>query len=95
MNEIVSKARSNLKETKKEVFLQSVTLINSAFALVAALAWNEAIKALLDRYFQAGSSVYSRFGYAIIITVFVVIISMRLSAVLNRMGSDANENSPQ
>jgi hypothetical protein len=88
MNEVVQKARSNLKETKKEVFLQTVTLINSAFALVAALAWNEAIKALLDRFFPAGSGLYSKFGYAIIITVLVVIVSTRLTSVLSRMDPD-------
>ena len=77
-------ALTSLKATNKQVFLQTLALVNSAFALVAALAWNEAVKALIDHYFKSGSDLYSRFAYAIIITVFVVIISSRLTKLMQR-----------
>ena len=77
-----------LKETKKQVFLQTLTLINAAFALVAALAWNEAVKALIDHFFKTGSGLYSRFGYAIIVTVFVVIVTTRLTHLTEKYGEN-------
>lgn len=85
-----------LKETNKQVFIQSLALINSAFALVAALAWNEAVKALIDRYVPSGSGLYSRFAYAIIVTVFVVIVSTRLSRLMQRFNpEEAGESDKQ
>jgi hypothetical protein len=83
MKPIISKAKENIQETKKQVFLQTATLANSAFALVAALAWNEAIKALIDKYVPAGDALYSKFAYAAILTVIVVLISMRLTKIIN------------
>jgi uncharacterized protein DUF5654 len=80
-------------QTNKQVFLQAFTLINSAFALVAALAWNEAIKAFIDRFFPSGSGLYSRFAYALIITAFVVIVTSRLNRVMARFGENP-ENPP-
>ena len=77
-------ALTSLKSTNKQVFIQTLALVNSAFALVAALAWNEAVKALIDRYVQSGSDLYSRFGYAIIVTIFVVIVTSRLAKLMQR-----------
>ncbi len=84
----INKQLNHIKETNKQVFLQTLTLVNSAFALVAALAWNEAVKALIDRYFKSGSGLYSRFAYAVIITVFVVIITTRLTKLTQRFNPD-------
>ncbi len=78
------KARESISETKRQVFLQTATLINSALAIVAALAWNEAIKALIDKYIPAGSSLLSKFIYAAILTTIIVIISMRMVKVINQ-----------
>ncbi len=84
MKPVLSKAKENIQETKKELLLQSATLINSAFALVAALAWNEAIKAIINTYIPSGSTLYSQLIYAIVLTIIVVIISMRLTRLIKR-----------
>ena len=76
---IFSKAREGAKETEKQVISKTAELLNAAFALVAALAWNEAVKALIDKFFPSGSGVYSKFAYALIVTVIVVIITTRLA----------------
>ena len=53
--------------------------ILAALGLVAGLAWNEAIKALLDTFFsQAGNGVVVKFLYAIVVTVFIVVITVYL-----------------
>jgi hypothetical protein len=82
MEPTLYKASDKIRKTKQRVYFQTATLINSAFALVAALAWNEAIKALLDRFFPAGSALYSKFIYALILTVIVVLVSMKLTNII-------------
>jgi len=86
---MIETAKKHVQETKNEVFLQTATLINGALALVAALAWNEAIKAVIDRYFKAGSGLYSRFVYAIAITVVVVLIARYLGKFKKRYQQEA------
>lgn len=83
MEPSLQKASKRIKETKQQVYFQTATLINSAFALVAALAWNEAIKALIDQFFPAGSALYSKLVYALVLTVIVVLVSMKLTKIIN------------
>ena len=78
------------------VFLATVTtLITSAFALVAALAWNSAIQALFEKVFppQAGqlgwSFIISAFGYALFITVIVVVVIFYLTTLNKRFGGQS------
>jgi uncharacterized membrane protein YidH (DUF202 family) len=78
---IFSKARDNVREANREVVGQTLTLFNQALALVAALAWNEAVKAVIDRYFPAQSGLYSKFAYALILTLLVVVISRYLNRI--------------
>lgn len=66
------------KEAKKQVVGQTITLLSGAFALVAALAWNDAVKSLIDSYFPAGKGLYSKFIYAFLLTVLVVFVTTRL-----------------
>ena len=60
-------------------FLKTMTqLATAGFGLVAALAWNEAIRDLIDRFISSGSGLISRFIYAIIITFLAVLITYLL-----------------
>ena len=88
---ILSKAREEAKETKALFLTQTATLLNGAFALIAALAWNEAVKALIETYMPTASGIVSKFGYAVIITLLVVIISTRLSKIQKRYEQENNE----
>lgn len=63
----------------KEVFKQILTLSTAAFGLVAALAWNEAIQSLVNQYFTAGSGIWSKFIYAVIVTILAVLVTISLS----------------
>ena len=62
-----------------------VILSTSGFGLVAALAWNDAIQAFvkeyIDKYISVGSGIISRFIYAIVITIFAVIITYQLTKI--------------
>jgi len=73
------------EELKKTVVSRTIEYIIIAFGLVAGLAWNEAIKGLIDYLFPVtANSVLAKFIYAIIITVMVVVISIYLIRVFNK-----------
>lgn len=71
------------KKLHKELIRQMITLSTAGFGLVAALAWNEAVqsfvKAYIDPFLPGGSGVLSRFLYAMLITIFAVLITYELS----------------
>lgn len=78
--------KKDKKETEEEASLRAeikervVGYIVAAFGLVAGLAWNEAVKALIEQYFplQNGGGVVPKFVYALVITIFIVLISIYL-----------------
>lgn len=65
-----------------------VTLASSGLGFVAALAWNEAVKAAIDTYLtpyiSPGSGVVSKFLYAVILTFLVVVIGHELGKLVQR-----------
>lgn len=70
---------SELKQIKLEFALSLKTLIISAFALIAALAWNDLVKKLLDKFFQTeDGSIRSQLIYAMVITIITVLVSYYL-----------------
>jgi len=80
-SESLEKIKNGIVETKREFKEKTITLILGGFGLVAALAWNEAIKSLFDTLFPKSNAIIGKFIYAIIITVVVVIISIRLKKI--------------
>lgn len=63
----------------RAVIRQTIVLATGAFGLVAALAWNDAVRALFDQIFGTqGSGIAAKFGYAAVVTVIVVAVSVRL-----------------
>lgn len=64
---------------RKEVRNQTIGYIVGAFGIVAGLAWNEAIRALIDHFAKSdANSLPAKFLYAIIITLIVVVVTMYL-----------------
>lgn len=78
------------REEKKlhvELISQMLTLATSGFGLVAALAWNDTIKAFVETYIEPtipGSGLLSRFIYAVLITALAVFITYQLSRISAR-----------
>jgi hypothetical protein len=67
------------KRMHKELIATFATFVTAAFGFVAALAWNEAVKAAINRYIEPGSGLKSQFIYAIFVTVLAVLVSYYLS----------------
>jgi hypothetical protein len=64
------------KKVHKEVKNQSMGYIAGALGLVAGLAWNDAIKALIDFFFPLDKSGLGiKFIYAILVTIVVVVLT--------------------
>ena len=75
---IKKRTLEELNEAKKAIREKTITLMLGGFGLVAALAWNEAIKSLFDTIFKKQGSLISKFLYAIFVTVIIVLVSLRL-----------------
>lgn len=69
----------------RQLFLERViTLVLTSFGLVIALAWNEAIQALVKTLAPEHEGLVPKFIYAFAITFVFVIISMRLGRLTER-----------
>ena len=70
---------------REQVRAQTVGYIATAFGLVAGLAWNDAIKAFIENIFPLGQgTMWAKFIYAVIITIFVVVITRYLLRLANK-----------
>lgn len=63
---------------KTEIIDKFAILITTSFGLVAALAWNEAIKALIKQF---GLDAYGPWFYAVIVTVFAVLLTLWIGKI--------------
>ena len=71
------------------VFLQTmIALASASLGLVAALAWNEAIKATLAKL-GIGDDLVGLYTYAVIATAVAVIVLILLGRAAARVGGDA------
>jgi hypothetical protein len=73
---------------KVEVLDKIAALVTAAFGLVAALAWNEAIKAVFKEIFGTADAIGPMLIYAIVVTIAAVILTI----VVARAASNAKAN---
>lgn len=87
-----TKKQEEKKEERKfhqELISQLLTLSTSGFGLVAALAWNETIQQVVKDFIEPripGSGLFSKFIYALLITLLAVLITFQLSRLSSRFG---------
>jgi len=75
---------------RTRVLLQTmITLASASLGLVAALAWNEAIKALIRKVLGEDDSLAGLFIYAILATAVAVVVLLVLGRAAARVGSEA------
>jgi hypothetical protein len=71
-------------------FLQTmITLATASLGLVAALAWNDAIKALFKSILGEADSVPALFIYATLATVFAIVVVGVLAWFSAKIGGEA------
>jgi Family of unknown function (DUF5654) len=75
--------------TDPRAFVQTmIALASASLGLVAALAWNEAIKATLAKL-GLGDDLAGLYTYAILATVIAIIVLSLLARAAARLGGDA------
>ena len=83
------KKLSKKEEEKLHVFFvdKIVTLMTGAMGLVAALAWNDAIRKLFVRIFgtQGSGDITAMFIYAVVVTAAIVLVTYRLTRFADKI----------
>jgi hypothetical protein len=74
------------------VFQSMITLASAALGLVAALAWNDAIKETIARLMKSDDSLTSKYIYAILATLLAVVVIVVLARVAAKVGGETAIN---
>jgi hypothetical protein len=73
------------KKVKNEVTDKIVGFLTGAFGLVAGLAWNDAITALIEYVFPLDKgSLIAKFIYAFLLTIILVVVTIYLIRFLKK-----------
>ena len=76
--------------TNARVLIQTmITLASASLGLVAALAWNEAIKETIKQVLGTGESLAGLYTYAILATLVAVVVLIMLARAASRVGGEA------
>lgn len=76
---------------KQEILDKFAALVTAAFGLVAALAWNDAIKAVFKEIFGSADAVGPMLIYAIIVTIIAVILTVTVTNAASKARSAMSE----
>ncbi|MDR2624297.1 MAG: DUF5654 family protein [Methanobrevibacter sp.] len=68
------------------------TLITTAFALVAGLAWNSAIQAIIKEFFKSNSEITGLVVYALIVTIIAVLVTVFIGRALGKIGIELDDD---
>ena len=77
------------KEKTKMILQTCITLASAALGLVAALAWNDAIKAAMKEVLGESEGVGALFVYAIVATILAVVVVLTLANAAAKVGGEA------
>ena len=69
------------RDTRLSILKRTLELITTALALVAGLAWNDAIQSIFKEIFGPQSTMIAKLLYAMLITTIVVVIGFRISKI--------------
>ncbi|MBF4474122.1 DUF5654 family protein [Methanobacterium formicicum] len=76
--------KEQAQEVKGQVLQTIATLLTTAFGLIAALAWNEAIKALIAQFLPKGSDLMGLLIYAVLITIIAVVATIIIGRAISQ-----------
>jgi hypothetical protein len=68
-------------EFRNQLVATVSTMMTSAFALVAAFAWNELIQAAIAKYIPSGQDIISKLLYVLLVTLLAVIVSFQFGKI--------------
>jgi len=77
---------------KVEILDKIAALVTAAFGLVAALAWNGAIRAIFERLFGTADNITAMVIYAVIVTIIAVLVTIWIARALRRAKGEKDES---
>lgn len=77
------------KKYVQMIFQSMIALASASLGLVAALAWNDAIKATIKKIFETDDNLAGLYTYAILATVIAVFVVLMLTRLAARVGGEA------
>lgn len=77
------------KEQTRMILQTMITLSSAALGLVAALAWNDAIKAAMKEVLGENEGLAALFTYAILATLVAVAVVLLLANIAGKIGGEA------
>ena len=69
---------------KAEILDKIAALITAAFGLVAALAWNGAIRAIFEAIFGSADNITAMLIYAVVVTIIAVLVTIWIARAVKR-----------
>lgn len=88
-NNRLEKIKNESAKISKQVREKTFGFIITAFSLVAGLAWNEAIQALINNFFKLNkNSILAKFIYAFVLTLILTLITIYLAKIFGRGDKD-------
>jgi hypothetical protein len=69
---------------KSEVIEKITVLLIGAFGFVAALAWNDTVKAIFTAVYGTASTITGMIIYAVIVTIVAVIVTLKLGQLAEK-----------
>ena len=85
IKEKLEKIKGEGREARERIREQTLGYVLGAFGLVAGLAWNEAVSSLISYVFPLSkNSIWAKFAYAGLITLFIVLVSSFLTKMLRK-----------
>jgi hypothetical protein len=87
--DLIKSTETELKSIKREIRERTTGYVMAAFGFVLGLAWNDAVKSLIETYIPIQkNSAFTKLIYAAVLTTLFVIITY----YINRWFSQNNEN---
>lgn len=69
---------------KAEILDKIAALVTAAFGLVAALAWNGAIRAIFETVFGSADNIPAMLIYAVVVTIIAILVTIWIARAVKR-----------
>lgn len=77
---------------KAEILDKLAALITAAFGLVAALAWNGAIRAIFEEVFGTADNITAMLVYAVAVTIIAVLVIIWIARAVKKAKGEKDES---
>jgi len=76
--------KHELHHIHSDVLERIITLVIAALGLIAALAWDDALRHIFENIFGGKGTLLEEISYAIVITIFAALISVQLGKLFSK-----------